>query len=129
MIRLTRWQLGNYLGMFLPFLDLQKNAPSNASIYLSIVGLHAITMPQSPEALTISRRNMLASLLACGVDPDRTCVYMQEDVRDTPLGVSGAMADAAVGQRAHRVELDVEPHHTRGQAAEDDYLEGKFQVL
>ena len=69
--------------MFLPFLDLQKNAPSSTSIYLSIVGLHAITLPQSPDALTTARRNMLASLLACGVDPERTCVYMQEDVGPT----------------------------------------------
>jgi tryptophanyl-tRNA synthetase len=74
-------QLGNYLGMFLPFLDLQKSAPASTSIYLSIVGLHAITLPQNPEILMESKRNMLASLLACGVDPDRTCLYFQEDVR------------------------------------------------
>lgn len=73
--------------MFLPFLDLQDTAPSSTAIYLSIVGLHAITLPQSPEALTTSRRNMLASLLACGVDPERTCVYMQEDVSEARRSV------------------------------------------
>ena len=67
--------------MFLPFLDLQISAPSATSIYLSIVGLHAITLPQDPAALVESKRNMLASLLACGVNPDRTCLYFQEDVR------------------------------------------------
>jgi tryptophanyl-tRNA synthetase len=66
--------------MFLPFIDLQKTAPSSTAIYLSIVGLHAITLPQDPKALMESKRNMLASLLACGVDPERTCVYFQEDV-------------------------------------------------
>lgn len=88
--------------MFLPFLDLQKTAPASTAIYLSIVGLHAITLPQSPEALTIARRNMLASLLACGVDPERTCVYMQEDVGLSLLALQRSSAGLiGVGEGAH----------------------------
>jgi len=74
-------QLGNYLGLFLPFLELQKNSPASTPVYLSIVGLHAITMPRKPEELRNDRRDMLAVLIAAGVDPERTCLYFQEDVR------------------------------------------------
>lgn len=79
-LALTIAQLGNYLGLFLPFLEMQASAPAQTPIYLSIVGLHAITLPQDPVALVRDRRDMLASLLACGVDPERTCVFFQEDV-------------------------------------------------
>lgn len=46
------------------------------------MGLHAITLPQDPVQLVQDRRNMLASLLACGVDPERTTLFLQEDVRE-----------------------------------------------
>ncbi|KAL1408506.1 Tryptophan--tRNA ligase, mitochondrial [Vanrija albida] len=74
--------LGNYLGLFLPFLELQRSTPASTPVYLSVVGLHAITLPQDPAALVRDRRNMLASLLACGVDPERTTLFLQEDVRE-----------------------------------------------
>ncbi|WOO77901.1 Tryptophan--tRNA ligase, mitochondrial [Vanrija pseudolonga] len=74
--------LGNYLGLFLPFLELQKTTPATTPVYLTVVGLHAITLPQDPVQLVQDRRNMLASLLACGVDPERTTLFLQEDVRE-----------------------------------------------
>ena len=76
----TDVQLGNYLGLFLPFLELQKNSAPGTPVYLSIVGLHAITMLRKPEDLRNDRRDMLAVLIAAGVDPERTCLYFQEDV-------------------------------------------------
>jgi tryptophanyl-tRNA synthetase len=72
--------MGNYLGLFQPFLELQRTAPTTTPIYLSVVGLHAITLPQDPKQLVQDRRNMLAALLASGVDPERTTLYLQEDV-------------------------------------------------
>jgi tryptophanyl-tRNA synthetase len=73
-------QLGNLLGFFLPYLELQRTAPSTTPLFLSIVGMHSITLPQDPKKLVEDRRNMLAALLAAGVDPARTCLYFQEDV-------------------------------------------------
>lgn len=82
-IHYTDSQLGNYLGLFLPFLELQKNSAPTTPIYLSIVGLHAITLPRDPQQLREDRRDMLACLIAAGVDPQRTCLYFQEDVSVT----------------------------------------------
>ncbi|EIW72716.1 hypothetical protein TREMEDRAFT_36890 [Tremella mesenterica DSM 1558] len=72
--------LGNYLGLFLPFLKLQRSLPPGIPLYLSVVGLHAITLPQDPKTLAEDRMNMMASLMACGVDPQRTCLFFQEEV-------------------------------------------------
>jgi len=88
----------------MPFLDLQKSPPTSTSIYLSIVGLHAITLPQNPDTLMESKRNMLASLLACGVDPDRTCVYFQEDVRFVYRDI------LMIGERTHGIMLVLQSH-------------------
>jgi tryptophanyl-tRNA synthetase len=109
--------------MFLPFLDLQKSAPTSTSIYLSIVGLHAITLPQNPALLMESKRNMLASLLACGVDPDRTCLYFQEDVRFIYRGI------LMIGERTYGIMLVFQPHQSCWEITEDDYLEGMPLIL
>ncbi|KAL7423013.1 Tryptophan--tRNA ligase, mitochondrial [Cryptotrichosporon argae] len=74
--------LGNYLGLFLPFLALQSASPAHVPLYLSVVGLHAITVPQRAVQLAADRRAMLAALLAAGVDPARTTLYHQEDVSE-----------------------------------------------
>jgi tryptophanyl-tRNA synthetase len=66
-------------------------------VVLSIVDLHAMTMPFRPAALASGTRLMAASLLACGVDPARAILFRQSDVREhaelawvlgciTPLG-------------------------------------------
>jgi tryptophanyl-tRNA synthetase len=69
------------------------NSSSSASeppskILYSIVGLHAITMPQDPKVLKRERREALACLLACGVGPGgsldatrkRATLFFQEEV-------------------------------------------------
>jgi len=59
---------------------LQNNAKVNDRVIFSIVDLHAITVPQHPAALVKARREMLASLLAIGLSPDRCILYEQSSV-------------------------------------------------
>lgn len=49
-------------------------------IFYSVVGLHAITLPQDPKTLRRERREMMAALLACGVDPNRATLFHQDQV-------------------------------------------------
>lgn len=72
--------LGNYLGALRQWVKLQNEAPSNATILYSIVDLHAITVRQDPVQLRQWRREMLASLLAVGLDPKRSIIFYQSDV-------------------------------------------------
>ena len=46
----------------------------------SIVGYHAITMPQNPKILLNERRQMMATLLAIGLDPKRSIIFHQDQV-------------------------------------------------
>lgn len=46
----------------------------------SIVDLHSITVPQNPDTLRQSVLDMTACLLACGVNPDKSCLFQQSRV-------------------------------------------------
>lgn len=74
-------KLGNYLGALTTWVNLQQTAPPTTDIYYSLVGLHAITIPKDPKKLLKERREMLATLLACGINEDRSCLYFQDMVR------------------------------------------------
>ena len=54
-------------------------APAHQLIY-SILGWHALTLPQDPKALGAARRDMLAVLLAIGLDPERSVIFHQDEV-------------------------------------------------
>ncbi|KAH6622351.1 tryptophanyl-tRNA synthetase [Boeremia exigua] len=73
--------LGNYLGALRQWVRLQDAAAPDSSLLFSIVDLHAITVAQDPRALCQWRREMLASLLAVGLDPARCIIFAQSSVK------------------------------------------------
>jgi tryptophanyl-tRNA synthetase len=68
--------LGNYLGAIAKFVDLQK---THNCIYC-VVDLHAITLPQKPDELKASIREVTAAFIACGIDPEKHIVFNQSQV-------------------------------------------------
>lgn len=69
--------LGNYLGALENWVALQNQYPS---VLYSIVDLHSITQPQDPAQLRRRILDMAASLLACGIDPERVILFQQSQV-------------------------------------------------
>jgi len=70
------FHFGNYLGAVRQWVSLQETAEA----FYCVVDLHAITLPQDPAEL---HRNTLASaaqLLALGVDPQRSTLFVQSHV-------------------------------------------------
>ncbi|KAG8695935.1 Tryptophan--tRNA ligase, mitochondrial, partial [Ceratobasidium sp. 394] len=72
--------LGNYLGALVNWVSLQRNAAPNDRLFFSIVGLHALTLPQDPVKLRRERLDLLATLLAVGLDPRRSVIFCQDQV-------------------------------------------------
>ncbi|KAG5721406.1 hypothetical protein E4T56_gene12935 [Termitomyces sp. T112] len=70
--------LGNYLGALSNWVQLQNTAAPEDELLFSIVGWHALTLPQDPDALAVSRRDLLATLLAIGLDPKRSILFHQD---------------------------------------------------
>ena len=69
--------LGNYLGAVKNWVALQDDY---RCVY-SIVNLHAITVRQDPAALRASTLDVFALLLACGIDPQKSLLFIQSHVK------------------------------------------------
>lgn len=68
--------LGNYFGAMLNFVKLQHER----ECYFFIANLHALTTHPDPVELRKSVKGVLAEYIACGLDPDVACIYVQSDV-------------------------------------------------
>jgi tryptophanyl-tRNA synthetase len=72
--------LGNYLGALKPWVKLQNEARAGDRLLFSIADLHAITVRQDPDQLMQWRREMFASFLAVGLDPQKSILFAQSSV-------------------------------------------------
>ncbi|WP_128254592.1 tryptophan--tRNA ligase [Falsirhodobacter deserti] len=70
--------LGNYLGALKRFA--QKQDEGIETLYC-VVDLHAITVWQDPEKLRQQTREVAAAYIASGIDPKRSILYNQSQVR------------------------------------------------
>lgn len=77
--------LGNYLGALQQWVKLQDEAAPNTRLLFSVVDLHAITLPQDPEQLRTWKRETLATLLAIGLDPEKSILFYQSSVRERSI--------------------------------------------
>ncbi|MCJ2180391.1 tryptophan--tRNA ligase [Novosphingobium album (ex Hu et al. 2023)] len=73
--------LGNYLGAIRNWVAMQEDAAATGGECLYFLAdLHAISMPHVPADLAANTREMVAALVACGVDPDRSVLFNQAQV-------------------------------------------------
>lgn len=74
--------LGNYLGAIKNFVYLQENFEEECNIFVFIADLHSITVPQDPTTLRKNIRSLAAVYLACGLDPNKTSLFIQSEVKE-----------------------------------------------
>jgi len=73
--------LGNYLGAIRNWVAMQDQAAASGGECLYFLAdLHAISMPHVPAELSANTREMVAALVACGVDPERSILFNQAQV-------------------------------------------------
>ena len=68
--------LGNYLGAIKQWVAMQHQAES----LFFLADLHALTVAIDPKELAANTIEMAATLVACGVDPDRAILFNQARV-------------------------------------------------
>ena len=68
--------LGNYLGALVNWTKMQDDY----NAYYCVVDLHAITVPQEPEALRRNTRITAAQYLAAGIDENKSALFVQSHV-------------------------------------------------
>jgi len=90
--------IGNYLGAIKQWIALQEK---NECIFC-IVDLHAITTPYDPKELQKNILDTAAVYLAAGIDPDKSVIFVQSEVKEhtelawlletiSPMGELGRM--------------------------------------
>ncbi|HWC32940.1 MAG TPA: tryptophan--tRNA ligase [Actinomycetota bacterium] len=70
--------LGNYIGAIRHWVRDQDVDDS----FILIVDLHAITVPQDPGTLRRATLDLAATLLAAGIDPGRSTLWVQSQVHE-----------------------------------------------
>mgnify|MGYP006277381167 CR=1 FL=1 len=68
--------LGNWLGAIRNWVALQDSHDT----FFCVVDLHAITVPHDPARLSEDTLSTAALYLACGIDPERSTVFVQSHV-------------------------------------------------
>ncbi len=85
--------IGNYLGSMRNWVAMQYEH----DCLFFIANLHSLTVSQDPQKLRESTMDLTAMYLACGLDPQKSIIFMQSDVKEhteltwilscvTPLG-------------------------------------------
>ncbi|MEY4472716.1 MAG: tryptophan--tRNA ligase [Pseudomonadota bacterium] len=73
--------LGNYLGAIRNWVRMQDDVTAQGGQCLYFLAdLHAISQPHVPADLASNTREMVAALVACGIDPDRSILFNQAQV-------------------------------------------------
>ena len=100
--------LGNYIGAIQNWVALQ----ADYNCVYSVVDLHSLTIRQDPKTLRENTLRCYALLVACGIDPERSILFIQSHVRThteltwllscyTPYGELGRMAQFKEKSKSH----------------------------
>lgn len=68
--------LGNYFGAIANWVRLQHEYTS----YISVVDLHAVTIPYEPAEMPARVMDLATTLYACGIDMEKTRLFVQSEV-------------------------------------------------
>lgn len=78
--------IGNYIGALQNWVKIQnentkqEDTSKKSKIFYSIVGLHALTLPQLPEKLRKEKFEMMCTLLAIGLNPNQSILFNQDEL-------------------------------------------------
>lgn len=72
--------LGNYFGAIKNFVELQDKM----DCFFFIADYHSLTTHPKADDLHANVKEVLATYLACGIDPEKATLYIQSDVPEIP---------------------------------------------
>ena len=67
---------GNYFGAMKPIIDLQTQGET----FVFVAQYHALTTVHDAQALKAASWDVALDFLACGLDPEKACLFLQGDV-------------------------------------------------
>ncbi len=88
------FHFGNYLGALRQWVDLQAEHEP----FFFIADLHAITVEQDPKVLRERTLRAAAQLVAMGIDPARSAVFVQSQVPEHAAALLGPQCLTGFGE-------------------------------
>jgi len=71
--------LGNYFGAAINYVKLQEE---NLDCFYFIADWHSLTTQHNPALLQQNVKEVLVNYLACGIDPTKSSIYIQSDIKE-----------------------------------------------
>jgi tryptophanyl-tRNA synthetase len=107
--------LGNYVGAIRPAIRASREG-GNQSFYF-LADYHALIKCRDPDLIQQSTREVAASWLAAGLDPDKVVFYRQSDVPEIPelCWLLNCMAAKGLMNRAHAYKAAVAANQEVGE--------------
>lgn len=75
--------LGNYIGAIRQLVEMQNDDENE--LLLFVADLHALTIYQDPNELRNRIKRFIAMYIACGIDPNKTLIYIQSENLYIPM--------------------------------------------
>lgn len=99
--------IGNYLGAFKQFVDLQNDEHEG---YYFVANFHALTTIRNQEEMQKRTLEVAMAFLAFGLDPQRSVLFLQSDIPEVPelTWLLGAVTPMGLLQRCHAYKEKVE---------------------
>ncbi len=106
--------LGNYVGAIRPAIAASRDPSVDA--YLFLADYHALIKNQNPDEVAQSSREIAATWLALGLDPEKTYFYRQSDIPEiTELSwVLTCSAAKGLMNRAHAYKAALQANEESG---------------
>jgi len=99
--------LGNYVGAIRPAIEASLNEGNTSFFFLA--DFHALIKCQDPKLIQQSTKEIAATWLAAGLDPDKVVFYRQSDIPEIPelCWMLNCMAAKGLMNRAHAYKAAV----------------------
>ena len=118
--------LGNYVGAIRPAISASRDPSVDA--YLFLADYHALIKNQNPDEVAQSSREIAATWLALGLEPESTYFYRQSDIPEiTELSwVLTCSAAKGLMNRAHAYKAAVQANEDSGEDPDFGITMGLF---
>lgn len=118
--------LGNYVGAIRPAIAASRSDEVEA--YFFLANLHALIKCHEPARIHQSTKEIAATWLACGLDPEKAVFYRQSDVPEISelCWILNCMAAKGLLNRAHAYKAAVDANIAEEQDADFGITMGLF---
>jgi len=117
--------LGNYVGAIRPAIQSTKE---HSDTFFFLADLHALIKCHEPEKIQQSTKEIAATWLALGLDPERSTFYRQSDIPQIPelCWFLNCMAAKGLMNRAHAYKASVQKNEEDGEDSDFGITMGLF---